>query len=127
MHSPFVKTRKLSSPKDDLCQVWLELACGSGEKDFKMFSQFRYFLLLEMGLVFHSHIFEFHSPKILCAMFGCNWPNHPAEEVGIVSVYRQAEGGTDRVSGKLRCSGELTRCGTFRNTIHDIVVNLDQP
>ena len=30
----FVKIRKLPSPMDDLCHVWLEFACGSEEKDF---------------------------------------------------------------------------------------------
>ena len=89
MHSPFVKIRKLSSPKDDLCPAWLELACDSGEKfTISLFSP------LGNGPGLSFALFEFHSPKILCAMFSCNWSSRSAEKVGNVSVYRQAEAGT---------------------------------
>ena len=62
----------------------------------KIFKCFHYFAISPLGngpgLSFA--LFEFHSPKILCAMFSCNWSSRSAEKVGNVSVYRQAEGGT---------------------------------
>ena len=55
------------SPKDALCQVWLNLTNDTGEKNFKFcqmyFSPFRYYLHLETGVTLHLNKLEFPSPK----------------------------------------------------------------
>ena len=55
------------SPKDVLCQVWLNWLSGSGEEDFlifvNVFSLFRNYLPLEKGGALHLNKLESLLPK----------------------------------------------------------------
>ena len=60
-------------PKDALCQVWLKLAHGSWEENFKissMYLLFRNYLPLEEGVALHLNKLESTSPKdALCQVW----------------------------------------------------------
>ena len=70
------------SPKMAFCQIWLKLACGSGEKDFYKLRErillFCNYLLLVSGVFLHLNKLEFPSYKdALCQvwlkMAQCFW------------------------------------------------------
>ena len=58
---------KFPLPKDDLCQVWLELACWFWRrrflKTFSAFLVFRYYLPLQRGNLLHLNKLESPPPK----------------------------------------------------------------
>ena len=65
-------------PKRALCQVWLKLDqwCLRRFLNFiNVFSPFRNYLPLEIGVVLYFDELESPSHEMLCAKFGWNWPS----------------------------------------------------
>ena len=81
---PNFRQHKSPSPKDDLCQVWLNLAqwfWGRGFLNFvNVFSLFCNNLPLQQDLALHLNNFQSPSPRMICAKFGWNWPSGSGEE-----------------------------------------------
>ena len=86
------------NPQRPFC-VWLKLAPGSGEKDFKIFSiEIHYFAFIspwrKTWPVIWTNLNPLH-PRMLCAKFGWNWPGGSGEEVENVKSL-QTDKRTDR-------------------------------
>ena len=81
------------SPKDALCQVWLNMAQWFWRRRFlnfvNVFTLFRNYLPLEKGGALHLNKVKSPSPKwMLCAKFGWNWPSGSEEkDFLILSIY----------------------------------------
>ena len=72
------------SPNNDLSKFWLKLAQWFWRriflKFFNVFSLFRNYLPLEMGVKFIFKNLNPHQARMLCAKFGWNWPSGSWEE-----------------------------------------------
>ena len=75
--------------QDTLCQVWLKLAKLFLRKIFlkvvNVFSLCGYYLPLKKCMVLNLNKFEF--PRILCVMFGWNWPSGSGEDFQKLSIF----------------------------------------
>ena len=80
------------SPKDALCQVWLNLIQWFLKRRFLKFVNvillFRCYLPLERGVALHLNKLESLHPGMLCAKFCWNWPFGSGEEENMKSLRR---------------------------------------
>jgi hypothetical protein len=71
-------------PKDDLCQLWLKLACWFWRRRFlKISVNFYSFAIIfpwGKGTVFICTILNSLYLKMICANFGWNWPSGSEED-----------------------------------------------
>ena len=74
-----LKKLESSSSKNALCQVWLKLACDSGEDFLKFVNVFLLFLNLLPLEKTWTNMNPLH-PIMLCAKFVWNWPCGSGEE-----------------------------------------------
>ena len=80
------------SPKDALCQVWLNLIQRFLRRRFLKFVNvillFHCYLPLERGVALHLNKLESLHPGMLCAKFCWNWPFGSGEEENMKSLQR---------------------------------------
>ena len=86
-----LKKPEFPSPKDELCQVWLQLAQWFWRRRFlkfvNVFLQFHNYLPFKDRPFNWTNLNPFHS-KMLCAKFGWNWPSGSGEEDQNVESFR---------------------------------------
>ena len=78
-------------PKDTLCQVWLKLAKWFVSRGFLkvvyVFSLCGYYLPLEKCMAFKWTKLNSLYPRILCVLFGWNWPSSSGEDLQKLSIF----------------------------------------
>ena len=100
---------KSPSPKDALCQIWLNLPSNSGEEDHS-FSQCILLLCsyfpLQKDMALHLNKFELPSLKMLCVKYSWNWPSGSGEQDENVKSFTERQ--TDRETMDARRSEKHT-------------------
>ena len=99
----YLKRFESTSPKQDLCQVWFKLASCFRRRRFlnlvNIFSFFRFYLPIELGVALHLNKFEFLHPRTLCAMLWI-WPSGSGEEDNNVKKFTTTTTTTTTDNGK---------------------------